>query len=96
MVAPTAARRVAEASATDSSESDTESLSTENGEEWEDAELDEEGLPVVSLFGDEVFSDAVKMIEDCKQRYGFDFVSVQKQFGVYVLYAPRGCRCSRC
>lgn len=84
MISPTATKGFGEVSAIDSSDSDPESLNPEDEEEWEDAELDEESLPVVSLFGDEVFPDAVEMIEDCKQRYGFDFVSIQEQLGVYV------------
>lgn len=56
------------------------SLSDEGEEgEWEDAEADEENIQVTSLFDDKVFPSAEEMLDYCKEKYGFDFVSLQRQ-----------------
>lgn len=56
------------------------SLSDREDDGWEDAEPDEESVQFVSLFDDKVFNDAKSMLEYCKERYNFDFISVQKQY----------------
>ena len=60
-------------------------LDPQADEGWEDVEPEEEEtLPVVSFFSNDTFPDAKSMIEDCKQRYNFDFVSAQKQLGSFL------------
>jgi hypothetical protein len=59
--------------------SSNSSASERDEEGWEDAEPDEEQIPIVSLFDDRVFTDARSMLEYCKERYHFDFISVQRQ-----------------
>jgi protein arginine N-methyltransferase 3 len=57
----------------------SDSSSSERDEEdWEDAEADEEQLQIVSLFDDRVFTDAKSMLEYCKEKYQFDFMTVQR------------------
>jgi protein arginine N-methyltransferase 3 len=63
-----------------SSSSDVSELREEDG--WEDAEPDQEDLQIVSLFDNKVFPDAKSMIEYCKEKYGFDFVGLQKELGM--------------
>jgi protein arginine N-methyltransferase 3 len=63
-----------------SSSSEFSDLHEDDG--WEDAEPDEEELQIVSLFDDNVFSDAKSMVEYCKEKYGFDFVGTQKDLGM--------------
>jgi protein arginine N-methyltransferase 3 len=59
-------------------------LDPQADEGWEDVEPEEEEtLPVVSFFSNDTFPDAKSMIEDCKQRYNFDFVGAQKQLGSF-------------
>jgi protein arginine N-methyltransferase 3 len=55
------------------------SISDRDEGEWEDAEPDEESIEVVSLFDDTVFGNAKTMLDYCKERYNFDFISIQKQ-----------------
>ena len=55
------------------------SLSERDDDGWEDAEADEESIQVMSLFDDKVFNNAPSMLDYCKERYNFDFISVQKQ-----------------
>jgi hypothetical protein len=68
------------------------SLSERGEEDWEDAEPDEEQIQVVSLFDDRIFTDARSMLDYCKERYLFDFTSVQKQHSQFIrvsLYQSR-------
>ena len=51
----------------------------DDGDGWEDAEPDEEAVQVVGFFDDKVFASAKQMLDDCRERYNFDFLSVQKQ-----------------
>jgi hypothetical protein len=55
------------------------SISDRDDNGWEDAEADEEEVQVVSLFDEKVFDNAKSMLEYCKERYSFDFISVQRQ-----------------
>lgn len=66
-----------------SSDTGSDPLDTRGDEGWEDAEPDVEEIQVVSLFDGEVFPDVKQMIEDCKKRYNFDFIGIQKKLGVY-------------
>ncbi|KIW04003.1 uncharacterized protein PV09_04830 [Verruconis gallopava] len=61
--------------------SSTSSLSERDDDDngWEDAEPDEEKIQILSLFDDRIFNDAKSMLDYCKERYHFDFISVQKQ-----------------
>ena len=59
--------------------SDSENLEAEEDDTWEDAELDEEELQIVSFFDDKTFPTAKAMVDYCKEQYGFDFLAVQKQ-----------------
>jgi protein arginine N-methyltransferase 3 len=64
-----------------SSSSDVSEFREEDG--WEDAEPDQEDLQIVSLFDDKVFPDAKSMVEYCKEKFGFDFVGIQRELGMY-------------
>lgn len=57
-------------------------LDLQDDEGWEDAEPDEEKTTLVSLFDDEQFSDMHSMLEHCKEKHGFDLVSLKNKFGV--------------
>lgn len=63
-----------------SSSSEVSDLREEEG--WEDAEPDHENLQLVSLFDETTFPDAQSMIEYCKEKYGFDFIGVQKTLSI--------------
>ncbi|KAF2091358.1 ribosomal protein arginine N-methytransferase rmt3 [Saccharata proteae CBS 121410] len=65
-----------------SSDTASDPLDLKDDEGWEDAEPDVESVQVVGLFDDKTFPDAKAMIEDCKQRYQFDFIDVQKRLGL--------------
>ncbi|KAL0254492.1 Ribosomal protein arginine N-methyltransferase rmt3 [Diplodia seriata] len=65
-----------------SSDTASDPLDMRGEEDWEDAEPDVEEIRVVGLFDDHVFPDVKQMIEDCKKRYSFDFVGVQKTLGL--------------
>jgi protein arginine N-methyltransferase 3 len=67
-----------------SSSSDVSEFREEDG--WEDAEPDQEELQIVSLFDDKVFSDAKSMIEYCKEKFGFDFLGVRKELGMFFFF----------
>ena len=66
----------------DSGESDFLSISEDEG--WEDAEAEEEDQEVKGLFTDAIFPSARAMLEDCKDKHGFDLVKTTKELGVYV------------
>jgi protein arginine N-methyltransferase 3 len=60
--------------------SDVSDVSDE--QEWlndddDDDEGEEETVQVISLLDDRVFSDATSMVAYCKEKYGFDFLSVR-------------------
>ena len=65
----------------DSATSDPLDLADDEG--WEDvAPEEEESQPIVSLFSQEIFPDVRSMIKDCKEKFQFDFVAVQRELGV--------------
>lgn len=67
----------------DSESSTSDPLDLADDEGWEDvAPEEEETQPIVSLFSQEVFPDVRSMLKDCKEKFGFDFVAVQREFGV--------------
>ncbi|CAG8237575.1 unnamed protein product [Penicillium salamii] len=56
------------------------SSDTSNEEGWEDVEADEESQPVVGLFSEQVYPDARTMLKECKEKYNFDLLKIQKDF----------------
>lgn len=62
--------------------SSSEVSDTREEEGWEDAEPDQESLQFVSLFDDKTFPDAKSMIEYVKEKFGFDFLKLQKDLGM--------------
>jgi protein arginine N-methyltransferase 3 len=75
-----------------SSSSETSELHDEEG--WEDAEPDNEDLSFVSFFDEKVFPDAISMLDYCKESYHFDFISIQKEHGPFIVLIPRVSRSS--
>ncbi|DAA76423.1 TPA_exp: Uncharacterized protein A8136_0737 [Trichophyton benhamiae CBS 112371] len=49
---------------------------------WEDVEPEEESEPIVGLFTDKIYPDTRSMLEESKEKFGFDFVRVQQQLGL--------------
>ncbi|KAI9765173.1 MAG: hypothetical protein M1840_007766 [Geoglossum simile] len=67
----------------DSGSEDTDSLSVEDEEGWEDVEQEPDYRePIVSLFGDETFPDVLTMLEHCKQEHGFDMLRARQELGL--------------
>ena len=67
----------------DSESSTSDPLDLADDEGWEDvAPEEEESQPIVSLFSQEEFPDVCSMLKDCKEKFGFDFAAVQREFGV--------------
>ncbi|KAJ5326643.1 uncharacterized protein N7506_009745 [Penicillium brevicompactum] len=56
----------------------SDSSDTSNEEGWEDVEADEESQPVVGLFSEQVYPDARSMLKECKEKYNFDLLKIQK------------------
>lgn len=61
-------------------------LDTRDDEGWEDASADEESIEVKGLFSDEIFPSAQSMIANAKEKFGFDFLGIRNNLGVYILY----------
>lgn len=59
-------------------------LDLQDDEGWEDAEPEGEEQEVKSLFTPEIFSSVREMLQDCKDKHGFDFVRTVNELGVYV------------
>lgn len=59
-------------------------LDLEEDNEWEDAEVDEEKINVVCLFGEKSFGNINAMLEHCRYVHDCDIVQVRKELGVYV------------
>lgn len=66
----------------DSESSTSDPLDLADDEGWEDVAPEEESEPIVSLFSQEEFPDVRSMLDDCKEKFGFDFVAVQRELGV--------------
>lgn len=65
------------------SDSASDILNTANDEGWEDVEPEDDSQPVVGLFSPDVYSEVRVMLKETKERYNFDLVKVQKEFGVW-------------
>lgn len=81
---------------TSSHTSSTDTDSNNNDENWltqpgaeDDDEDREESVPVVSLFDDQVFPDAVSMLAHCRDKHGFDFLAVRDGLGLDFLGCVR-------
>lgn len=72
------------------SHSVSDSSDSSNEEGWEDVEPDEESQPVVGLFTDQIFPDARSMLKECKGKYNFDLLKIQKDLGMSNFYSCRG------
>lgn len=68
------------------SHSVSDSSDSSNEEGWEDVEPDEESQPVVGLFTEQVFPDARSMLKECKEKYNFDLLKIQKDLGMCSFY----------
>lgn len=67
----------------------SDSSDSSNEEGWEDVEADEESQPVVGLFSEQVFPDARSMLKECKEKYNFDLLKIQKDLGMsHSVFAP--------
>jgi protein arginine N-methyltransferase 3 len=65
------------------SDSASDILNPANDEGWEDVEPEDDSQPVVGLFSADVYPDVRVMLKETKERYNFDLVKVQKDFGVW-------------
>lgn len=64
----------------DNPASDSESDDSRDEDGWNDVEEDEEEtLEVISLLDDRVFPDVASMLEHCKDKHNFDFLSVRQK-----------------
>lgn len=67
----------------DSESTTSDPLDLADDEGWEDvAPEEEESQPIVSLFSQDIFPDVRSMLNDCKEKFQFDFVAVQRDLGV--------------
>ncbi|KAI9871839.1 MAG: hypothetical protein M1830_002393, partial [Pleopsidium flavum] len=57
-------------------------LDFKDDEGWEDAEPEDEDQEVRSLFSTEIFPNIGVMLQDCKDRHGFDFMWTTKELGL--------------
>jgi hypothetical protein len=69
-----------------SSESGNDMRYDREDDQWLDAEPDGEVLDIVSLFDDQKFSDAKSMLNYCKEKFGFDFIDVQRRLSMIILF----------
>jgi protein arginine N-methyltransferase 3 len=74
-----------------SSESDNDMRYDDEDDQWQDAEPDGEAVEIISLFDDAKFSDVKSMLNYCKDKFGFDFIDVQRrlskfQIGIHVYW----------
>jgi protein arginine N-methyltransferase 3 len=67
-------------SSSGSSEADILDLNDDEG--WEDAEPEIEENTFISLFDDEIFTDAISMLNHCKAKYNFDFLETRQRLGL--------------
>lgn len=59
-------------------------MDLDEDKEWEDAEVDEEKINAVCLFGEKSFSNVNAMLEHCRYVHDCDIVQVRSELGVYV------------
>lgn len=68
-------------SSSSSSSDEQEGLNLTADDGWEDAEADDEGLVFFSLLDDEEFHSLGEMLDHCKRKHGFDFLSISNELG---------------
>lgn len=73
-------RRVRDQDALSTTSSDNSDISNEEG--WEDVEPDDETQPVIGLFSDKVYPDVQSMLQESKDKHGFDLRKIRKDLGV--------------
>ena len=66
---------------------DDEVLSLSEGsdeQEWleDEDEEEEEGVTIISLLDDRVFSDPFSMLSYCKEKYNLDFLGIRNRLGL--------------
>jgi hypothetical protein len=78
-------------------------LSSDGGSEdafgdagWQDLELDEESMVVVSLFDEATFPDLRSMLDYCREKHGFDFMSIRAKLGLDFHGAVKLCNFGEC
>ncbi|KAF4276106.1 hypothetical protein CNMCM8812_005315 [Aspergillus fumigatus] len=69
-------RRVRDQDALSTTSSDDSDISNEEG--WEDVEPDDETQPVIGLFSDKVYPDVQSMLQESKDKHGFDLRKIRK------------------
>ena len=63
-------------------ESITDNFELQDEDGWEDAEDDSEEIQIISLFDDATFRNVDGMLQHCKEKHGFEFLRLVKDFGV--------------
>ena len=53
-----------------------------NGNFTDEEDDEQEQVSIVSLLDDSVFQDALSMLAHCKNKFGFDFLSVRDRLGL--------------
>jgi hypothetical protein len=64
----------------DSDPSTADLLDPKNEEGWEDVESDVEDRTFKSLFDDKWFGDITEMLKYDKEKYGFDYIKLKRQW----------------
>lgn len=57
-------------------------LNLRDDDGWEDAEPEEDRDQIVSLLDNEIFPDVASMLEQCKNKYNFDFLSIRSKYSL--------------
>ncbi|GIJ87859.1 hypothetical protein Asppvi_006772 [Aspergillus pseudoviridinutans] len=73
-------RPIRDQDALSTTSSDDSDISNEEG--WEDVEPDDETQPVIGLFSDKVYSDVHSMLQESKDKHGFDLRKIRKDLGL--------------
>lgn len=60
----------------------SEDSDVSNEEGWEDVEPEDDSQPVVGLFSDKVYPDVNALLQESKDKYGFDLRRTKKELGV--------------
>jgi len=82
MASSTAVPVVKEDRLSDSDSEASDILDLKDDEGWEDAEPDVEQNQIVSLFDGTVFTDVLPMLNYCKDKYNFDFLSIRDKLAL--------------
>ncbi|KAF3491198.1 S-adenosylmethionine-dependent methyltransferase superfamily domain-containing protein [Arthroderma uncinatum] len=56
-----------------------EPLDVTRDDGWEDVEPEEESEPIVGLFTDKIYPDVRSMLDECREKFDFDLVRVQRK-----------------